>query len=176
MSMTLKATKNMCLGLSVVYKITSRRSFHDRCPEKIGPLPEKIGPLVHPDMSGKYGTGLNLLKLMAGKNIPGIQFLAYAQPPIFCIWQEAHVLHSQGFHKCYWHKQIENATKVNCIFYGTHIYQLHFSWGRIHTSMMPMWNWSSCCEKTVNWKVYEKLGNRWAEHIHSQKVSSVKND
>ena len=34
--------------------------FQDRCPEKIEPLPKKIGPLFHADMSGKYGTGLNL--------------------------------------------------------------------------------------------------------------------
>ena len=38
------------------------QTFHDRCPENIGPLPKKIGPLVHTDMSGKYGTGLNLVK------------------------------------------------------------------------------------------------------------------
>ena len=38
------------------------QTFHDRCPKKIGPLEssEKIR-LVHPDMSGKYGTGLNLV-------------------------------------------------------------------------------------------------------------------
>ena len=37
------------------------QTFHNRCPEKIGPLPKKIGPLFHADMSGKYGTGPNLL-------------------------------------------------------------------------------------------------------------------
>ena len=37
------------------------QTFHDRCPEKIGPLPKKIGPLVHPDMSRKNGTGPNLI-------------------------------------------------------------------------------------------------------------------
>ena len=47
--MTLKTTKNMCRGLSVVYKIITRRSTID-VREKIGP-PKKIRPLVHPDIS-----------------------------------------------------------------------------------------------------------------------------
>ena len=59
MSMTLKTTKNMCCGLSVVLKITTRRSTIDV--RKKSDLSRKIGPLVHPDMSGKYETGPNLV-------------------------------------------------------------------------------------------------------------------
>ena len=44
--------------------------LHDRCPEKIGPLLKKIGPLVHPDMSGKYRTGPDLVSV--GSPMPNI--------------------------------------------------------------------------------------------------------
>ena len=62
MSMALKTRKNMCRGLSVVYKITTRRSTIDV--RKTSDLSRKKSDhvLVHTDMSRKYGTGLNLLK------------------------------------------------------------------------------------------------------------------
>ena len=50
--------KHVLHGLSVVFKITTRRSTIDVL--KKSDLPEKIGPLVHPHMSWKYGTGPNL--------------------------------------------------------------------------------------------------------------------
>ena len=36
------------------------QTFHDRCPEKIGPLPKKSDHWFHSDMSRKYGTGPDL--------------------------------------------------------------------------------------------------------------------
>ena len=50
----IKNNENMCRGLSVIYQITTRRSTID--------VRKKIGPVVHPNMSDKYGTGLNLVK------------------------------------------------------------------------------------------------------------------
>ena len=64
MSMTLITTKNMCCGLSVVFKITTRRSTIDvRKKSDLSRKNRTTGSrgLVHPDMSGKYGTGPNLV-------------------------------------------------------------------------------------------------------------------
>ena len=62
----------MCRGLSVVYK--SPPDVPWSMSGKSLTSSEKIGPLVHLDMSGKYGTGLNLNTCLAVTQIRSTEF------------------------------------------------------------------------------------------------------
>ena len=87
-SMTLKTTKNLCCGLcglSIVFKITTRHSTINVWKNRTSP--EKIGPLVHPDMSGKYGAGPNLLAIWTPER-PNYKFLKSHICWDDCMWND----------------------------------------------------------------------------------------